>query len=85
MENAEWEFAENAGQINKNKEASERQPPFCKNCRKDGPPRSVLGIEGRPPAAQIRYFCQSTSASSTESAMKSLGSMFSLHFGQGIG
>jgi len=41
------------GQVNKNKEASERQAhPFGKNRRKDGPPTGVLGIEGRPPPSR---------------------------------
>jgi hypothetical protein len=36
-----------ASQIHKDKEASERQPhPFCRNRRKDGPPRGVFGDPG---------------------------------------
>src|SRR5260370_36591443 len=36
-----------ANQIHKNKEASERQPhPFCRNRRKDGPPRGVFMDRG---------------------------------------
>ncbi len=53
MENRKWKLeGEEVGvrgrsQINKSKEASEKQPdPFCRNRRKLGPPRAVFVDRG---------------------------------------